>query len=109
MQSKPNRLPFHEWFAALLLLSTIASIAAFSYLHREPWIEGSVEEGKVIQVRVIGAVERPGWIEVRRGTRLNELQGLVRLADNADLSSLKKGRRLKNMETIEVFSDYGCP
>ena len=60
----------------------------------------------MIKVHVKGAVKGPQVIEVPKGTRLEELIEKVIFAENANLNVLKKKRKLKADEIIDVpFSD----
>jgi hypothetical protein len=56
----------------------------------------------VITVYVEGAVLYPGPVQVLKETKLSDLGAHVQLLPHADLSVLKKKRRLKNDELIYI-------
>lgn len=62
----------------------------------------SVRQLPSICVHVFGAVEAPGSYQLKKGTRFCDLPECVKLAETADLSSLKSSRRLKEGELVEV-------
>ena len=56
----------------------------------------------MIRVTLEGAVSQSGTIQVRKGTRLQELAEMPLFRDDADLSSLDKKRKLKDGEIVRV-------
>lgn len=55
-----------------------------------------------INIQLEGAVECPGVVQVPKGTLMEELIGLIQFKEQADLSKLKKRKKLKDGEYVKV-------
>jgi hypothetical protein len=62
----------------------------------------AIERLKTVIVWVTGAVVEEGEIELPVGSRISDLKGKIELKEEADKSFLKRKRKLKNGEKIEV-------
>jgi hypothetical protein len=59
-----------------------------------------------LQITLQGAVTHPGILEVKKGTRVNQLKTLVETTEEADLTVLKSRRKLKDGEVITIPAKY---
>lgn len=59
---------------------------------------------QMITVFLEGEVKNPGALQVRKGTKLNDLLTMLEWPEEADLRTLKKKRNLKDQEVIKVSS-----
>ncbi len=74
--------------------------------------ESKLRNGQVVKVpakqyiylHVTGAVENPGKIRVRQGTKLNEIGKYVQLSSHADGNKINRKRILKSEEVVVVPS-----
>lgn len=104
-------MSMHEWVVVVFVLALMTTTTLLTYWYREPDYDAVVERtlfshGGMITVIVSGAVEKPGPIEVREGTKMSDLAGLVRLEPNADSSVFLKQHKLKEGEEIVVPLTY---
>lgn len=100
--SLPKGMPMKE-------LLEVAQLAPDADVRRFN-LERVIQQGRVVNVpkramitvQVNGAVESAGEVTVPRGTTLEQLADKIALSEDADASSLRKKRKLKDGETITV-------
>lgn len=62
----------------------------------------NVPTRKMVTVHLKGAVKVPGTVTLPKGSSLEDLLSVVEFADNANLKVLRKKRKLKDGEEVEV-------
>lgn len=106
--SEVPKLPVHEWIAvafAIFLLFLVTAII---------WIKDSTDSSSVdtgtphyivdqeIEIKVEGAVEKPGSYKLKRGTTIQEVLALVNPTSEADLTHLKPDKKIRKGQVIKV-------
>lgn len=61
-----------------------------------------IPKAKDISIKITGAVDNPGWITVKEGTRICDLKELVKLKEKAKVSVLSKKSRVRPSEEIFI-------
>jgi len=102
---KAERLLFREWAAVWLAVGVMLVLVLA--LPSKKTMQGNLEQGfegkgKKIEVRVFGAVERPGVYEVEVGTALKEVVKLAGWKKKADRRAVYGQKRLLSACEIEV-------
>lgn len=99
------QLLIHEWLSVFLILTLLLGLSFSILYHRVDALNQAPSDPiepieQLIEVRIEGAVERPGTYQVKKGTPLNEVLQMAMPKPEANLSRLKLDRPLKRKKQV---------
>lgn len=114
MNTKSIRLPIHEWLVVVLLILSMFVLCIVTTINNsKPLPKMAAEQASsvsnTIQINISGAVENPGKHTVDKKITASELIKLIKPFKNANITNLKKRKRFRNNETIEIkYKQFGA-
>lgn len=101
-----TKLPFHEWFVIVLFCTILLVLAGLAFGRQKtsgsPSHASSDPPVTVLEVKIQGAVEKPGIYRLPLDSSVQELVDQAKLLPQADLSQIKWRRKLQQGQTVRV-------
>jgi hypothetical protein len=107
-EKKPT-LPFHERFAAWLIVSIVVFLTVLNVLFHEAKIPESDYQhhlvNPLIEITIEGAVENPGTYQIQKGILVRQALDLAKPLPEANLSKIKLDSPINRRRVIKVPSN----
>jgi protein involved in polysaccharide export with SLBB domain len=99
-------LPVHEWLIICLLIAFIAVLTLTTYLNRKnlplPTESPHYLISPEVQIKIEGAVEKPGFYTVLKGTTVRQVLEQAVLLPEADQSRLSLEKKVRDGQRLRV-------
>lgn len=105
-QHKPA-LPFHEHFAAWMLICFIVFLTIMNLCFYDGQLPKNMAPpynptSALIEVNIEGAVKYPGLYQVKKGTFVSEVLELAQPLEEANLKRIKLDSKITRRRTIRI-------
>lgn len=106
-QNSKEKLTFSEWIVVLGIVLLFISLSPLIWLETtstpsKQSLDAAAAAAPYLEVWVEGAVMYPGCYQMAKGSTLKSVLDRAVLTPNANLKGIRKGRKLKDGETILI-------